>query len=143
MEDSLNALLRKTLATFRPEEVAFVYIPKEQIDKTIFSRRFGQMEADENGVTYSLTKSDLDKCFSAQKPSVQKFSWIVSISPIAARIITSVAVPDSSNKTCDLVIAFYAPAFTASTVGTTVVHFIEEEEANAFVQRLQKPTQPY
>ena len=138
----MDGLLRKTLATFRPDEVAFVYIPKERIDETIFSRRFGQMEADENGVTYSLTKSDLDKCFSTKKPSVKKFSWIVSVSPLTARYITSIAVPDVSDKTCDPVIALYAPAFSAATVGTTVVHFIMETEANAFVQRLQNPIQP-
>jgi hypothetical protein len=138
--EHLNGLVRKTLATFRQDEVAFVYIPKERINADIFTRRFGPgQEADENGVTYSLTRADLVTCFSAQKPSVKKINWIVCIPPIAARVITSVAVPmsDSPSKTSDLVIALNAPAFAACTIGTTVVHFIQDNEADAFIQRLQ------
>ena len=136
--EHMNGLLRKTLATFRPDEVAFVYIPKEKIDTTIFSRRFGpDQEADENGVTYSLTRTDLDKCFKSQKQPIKKINWIASVSPTAVRMITSIALPNSSNTTSDQLITFYAPAFAASTIGTTVVNFIQEHEADAFVQRLQ------
>jgi hypothetical protein len=136
----LHTLLRKTLVTFRQDEVAFVYIPKERIDRDIFSHRFGpEQEADENGVTYSLTKSDLARCFHVYKPSLHKSQWIISISPCAARVITSVAVPmtEAPSTTSDLVIALNAPAFEAHTIGATVVHFIEEREADEFIQRLQ------
>ena len=137
--ENLNLLLRKTMTTFRPDEVAFVYFTKDRIDKNIFAARFGDKELEEDGVTYSMTKSDLDTCFKGRTPELSKCSWVMSITPCAARIITSISVPSIPAHTQnDVVITRFAPAFAAETNGMTVVHFIREEDADEFKQRLER-----
>jgi hypothetical protein len=137
-ENHLKMLLRKTMVTFRPDEVAFVYFTKDRVDKNIFAARFGDKELEEDGVTYSLTKADLNTCFKCRTPELSKFSWVMSITPCAARVITSISVPSIQAHTQnDVVITRYAPAFAAATNGMTVVHFIREEDANEFKRRLE------
>ena len=136
----MESVLRNTLLTFRPDEVAFVYIPKERINKDIFTTRFGQQETEEDGVTYSLTESDLQKCFGAQASSTPLFkcNWVMSITPLAARTITSVAFPsDPLHTSQDNVIALNAAEHAEATVGMMLVHFIREKDANAFKSRLE------
>ena len=137
-ETQLNMLLRKTMVTSRPDEVAFVYFTKDRIDKNIFAARFGDKELEEDGVTYSMTKSDLDTCFKGRTPELGKCSWVMSITPMAARAITSIFVPSIPAHTQnDVVITRFAPAFASETNGMTVVHFIREQDADEFKQRLE------
>ena len=132
--EKLNVLLRKTLATATADEICFMYVPKERINPEIFSARFGNSEVEDDGVTYSLNKRKLHLCF--KNPTiVANFSWTLSIPPCAERAITSVAVGAAAHSTQDHVTATYAPTHTASTVGTTVLHFYRQQEADAFMRR--------
>ena len=131
--EKLNTLLRKTLATATTDEICFTYMPKEKINLEIFSARFGNAEVEDEGVTYSFNKSKLQLCF--KNPIIVTNSpWTLSIPPYAERAITSVAVV-SSHEAQDHVTATYAPTHTASTVGTTVLHFYRQQEADAFMRR--------
>ena len=137
-EAYINTLLRKTFATSTDDEVAFVYYPKNQLDPAIFRMRFGVSEVEDEGVTYSLTKSDLLHCFGEGTPTLKKYSWILSIPPCAEKSITSVVAPSNPpHSSQDLVTATYAPSFTSVTTGMTVVHFYNEEEAEKFKRRLE------
>ena len=137
-ESALNTLLRNTFASSTPDEAAFVYYPKNQLDPKIFRMRFGVSEADDEGVIYSLTKIDLLHCFKENTPKLYKFSWILSIAPCAEKSITSVVAPSNPpHASHDLVTATYAPEYTSMTTGMTVVHFYDECEAERFKKRLE------
>ncbi len=138
MVEALNILLRKTLATSTPDEVAFIYVPKERINKRVYMERFGSAEVQDDGVTYSLTKEKLMFCFRSGTQTISKLgSWALDVTPCTGRTMTSVALPSSLVHAMeDLVTAIYIPERAAGTVGMTVVHFYSEEEADTFIQRL-------
>ena len=137
-ETTLNNLLRKTFTTSTPEEVAFVYYPKDQINSTIFNVRFGESKVDEEGVMYSLTKSDLLHCFAGKTPKLEKYSWSLTIPPCAVKNITSVVTPSiPSHNSQDRVTATYIPQHLSKTTGMTVVHFYDEMVAEMFKNRLE------
>jgi hypothetical protein len=131
--ESLNCLLRQTISTATADEVCFIYVPKDQIDKSIFALRFGCAEVESEGVTYSFDKNKLQRCFKASSPTASVFDWTLSIPPYAERTITSVAVASTHNRT-DHVVATYAPEHAAT--GMTVVHFFAKAEADAFKRSL-------
>ena len=137
--EKLDLLLRKTLATSTPDEVAFIYFPKERINKSIFFSRYGNSEIEDDGVTYSLTKEKLLRCFKTKTPNVAKFrNWTLSIPPCADRTITSIAIPsDPAHNKYDDVTAAYLPECRAETAGMTVVHFLSEDEADAFKRHIE------
>ena len=136
--EPLRTLLRKTMATSRPDEVAFIYIPKERVDKLILVARYGTDEIEEDGVTYSLTKEKLNMCFQKKTPSITKLSsWVLSIPPCSDKTITSVAIEsDPTHSMHDAVTAAHLPNRVSETVGMTVVHFFNEADADEFRQRL-------
>ena len=137
---TLNTLLRKTFATSTPDEVAFVYYPKDQIDSKIFNSRFGESKVDEEGVTYSLTKSDLLYCFAGKTPKLEKYSWSLVIPPCAAKNITSIVTPSiPPHKSEDQVTVTYIPEHASKTKGMTVVHFYDEMVAEKFKNQLEEP----
>ena len=137
--EHLHKLLRKTIATSKPDEIAFIYIPNERVDRLILAARYGTDEIEEDGVTYSLTKEKLHICFQKKTSSITKLSsWILSIPPCSDKTITSVAIEsDPAHFTHDAVTAVHLPNRVAETVGMTVVHFFNEADADEFRQRLQ------
>ena len=136
---TINTLLRKTFSTSTPEEVAFVYYPKDQIDSKIFKIRFGESKVDEEGVTYSLTKSDLLHCFAGKTPKLEKYSWSLVIPPCSMKNITSIVTPSIPAHTSqDQVTATFIPEHASKTTGMTVVHFYDEIVAETFKNRLEE-----
>ena len=127
--EKLNLLLRKTLAPATADEVCFTYVPKERIDKDIFTARFGDAEVEDDGVTYSFNKRKLQLCF--KNPVQAVFSWTLSIPPYAERSITSVAMV-ATTATPDLVTATYVPEH-ATAAGMTVLHFYKKGAAEEFM----------
>ena len=137
--EHLHKLLRKTIATSKPDEIAFIYIPKERVDRLILAARYGTDEIEEDGVTYSLTKEKLNTCFQKKTPSIIKLSrWVLSIPPCSDKIITSVAIKsDPAHSMHDAVTAVHLPNRVSETAGMTVVHFFNEADADEFRQRLE------
>lgn len=142
-EDVLTALLRKTFATLEQGEIAFIHMPKERLDKKIFAMRFGTTDLEEHGVTYSLTKQKLYICFPKTETGVEVTrlgKWTLIIPPCAERAMTSIAVPSSLNHTLrDEITALYLPDHADTTRGMTVIHFTDDDEAEAFKQHLETP----
>jgi hypothetical protein len=141
----ITALLRKTLATSTPDEVAFIYVPKERINKRILRTRFGAFEIDDDGATYCLTKDKLYVCFqktetptsSSSAPSMLG-SWTLNIPPCAVRTMTSVSIDGNQvHSINDEVTARYIPERAAETVGKTVIHFFDAGEAEAFMRYME------
>jgi hypothetical protein len=131
--EKLNLLIRKTLSSATADEICFIYVPKERINKDIFAARFGDAEVEDDGVTYSFDKRKLQLCFKNPVP-VTSFSWTLSITPYAERSITSVTtVTTPAHNTQDHVTATYAPEHAAATVGMTVLHFFRKADAEEFV----------
>jgi hypothetical protein len=137
--ENVNILLRKTIATSKPDEVAFIYIPKERVDRLILAARYGTDEIEEDGVTYSLTKEKLNMCFRKKTQSITKLSsWVLSIPPCSDKTITSVALEsDPAHSMHDAVTAVHLPGRVSETVGMTVVHFFKEADADEFRRRLE------
>ncbi len=131
--ESLNCMLRQTISTATTDEVCFFYVPKDQIDKSIFALRFSCAEVESEGVTYSFDMNKLQSCFKDSSPAASVFDWTLSIPPYAERTITSVTVPSTHNCT-DHIVATYAPEH--ATAGMTVVHFFAKAEVDAFKRSL-------
>ena len=128
----------KTIATSTADEVAFIYVPKERIDKEIFKRRFGSSEVENDGVTYSMTKPKLHFCFRGPTPTLDKYSWVMSVPPYADRMMTAVAIPSSTtHNTPDGIIATFTPEHAAQTAGMTLIHFYKETDAAEFQASLE------
>ena len=127
MDEETVHLLRKTFATFRKDEVAFTYVPKERIEPSIFKERFGPFaEVEGAGVTYSLTMEKLKRCFGSKpREIITQVDWVLNIPPFASRNITSIAITaDTTHSTADRILSMYVPAHAVATAGTTVVHFV-------------------
>ena len=141
MDILITALLRKTLATSTPDEVAFIYVPKERINKHIFKTRFGDFELNDDGATYCLTKEKLYVCFKkTETPSAPSKlgSWTLNIPPCAVRTMTSVSIEGNQvHSINDEITARYIPERAAETVGKTVIHFFDAEEAEAFMRYME------
>ena len=131
----MESLLRDTLSSWKTNEIAFIYTPKERIHPDIFATRFGAAEIVGDGVTYSFDRTKLYTCFRKPVPSLTTIAWHLSVPPYAERQIFSVATPsDPAHAEQDRVIAAYVPEQAAATTGMTVVHFFSEEEADAFAR---------
>ena len=137
--EKLNPLLRRTFATATANEICFIYVPKERIDKPIFEARFGDAELQYDGVTYSFDEPKLHQCFDLQppvSPALSTVRWTLSIPPCTERsIVTVVLATAKPHAMQDQIIAVYAPSRAAETVGKTAVHFFGEQSAAAFVRR--------
>ena len=141
--ESLNCLLRRTCVTAAADEVCFMYVPKERIDKSILDRRFGIANVEGDGVTYSLNSSQLQLCFTNQEAALSAsldVHWRISIPPCAERNVVSVILRCTSpvHSARDHVISVYAPERAAETEGMTVVHFWRMEFAENFKQFLSR-----
>ena len=131
----MEPLLRDTLSSWKTNEIAFIYTPKEHINPDIFATRFGSSEVVGDGVTYSFDRTKLYTCFRKPAALLTTIAWHLSVPPYAERQIFSVATPsDPAHAEQDSVIAAYVPEQAAATTGMTVVHFFSEEEANAFAR---------
>ena len=137
MDTSMVCLLRQTFVTATPDEVCFVYTPKERIHKTIFENRFGNSVIESHGVTYSLTRKQLRLCFKDPPVAATTVHWTASIPPCAERAMVSVFMPVTAetpvHSMLDHVISVFAPEHAAESVGRTVVHFWRQEEADLFM----------
>jgi hypothetical protein len=76
--EQLNLLMRKTFATATPNEVCFIHVPKERVDKRIFNARFGyDRDIEDDGVTYSFNKSKLQQLAMSASNTVCRLSRAV------------------------------------------------------------------
>jgi hypothetical protein len=135
--EQLNLLMRKTFATATPNEVCFIHVPKERVDKRIFNARFGyDRDIEDDGVTYSFNKSKLQQLFTLKppaSPNTTTIRWTLSIPPCTERnIVTVVLDMAPAHSTQELVIATYVPHHAAETTGKMAVHFFEEDAAAEF-----------
>lgn len=125
MDPILAEILRNTVATRQPHEVAFMHI----CAPNIMPHLVHASPPFEGGGTFSLGLAQL-MVIQAADPSSSVLDTYAT-GPYFSVVLSSSAY---ENRPVDAVVAAYVPDKAAATAGNPVFHFFEERDADRFVE---------
>ena len=130
----LNLKTADALVTMpKLREFAFSPVRAESVNLLIFVKRTGSLP-DGTHQVYALDQHKLRVIGARASRVIGTFEYVLSVSPLAPRKIWAavIDIPATSNQP-DPLIEIHAAEMAERTIGTTVIHFLDEGRMRDFV----------